>query len=125
MKRKTIIELLEILCIDHPKCAGQSVVAYLGFKNRYVIGYNQYKSHTMQKKYSTNSDRIYLHAEINSIEKFLRHHIEIWRATMYICRISQGQLVLSAPCSGCLRAIVAFNIKHVYYSSPEGYLKLF
>lgn len=126
MKRKTLIELLEILCMDHEKVGGQSVVAYLGFKNRYVIGFNEYRTHPMQKRYNKNPNKIWLHAEINVIQKFLRHHIEIWRATMFVCRTSNGMIVPALPCEGCLRCIVAFNIKSVYYSvSEDTYEKLF
>lgn len=127
MNKKQIVETLYTLTLNHTKCGGQTVVAYLGFGNRYVFGFNRYQSHPLQKMYSKNPYGIFLHAEIDAIQKFLRSHVDIKRATMYICRMIYGIPAPSKPCEGCLRAIVAFNIKSVYHTTfgDSEYEKLF
>jgi deoxycytidylate deaminase len=120
LNHRNVCELLPILAEDHPQTAGQKIVAWLGFDKKYVFGYNRFKTHPLQKQFSHNKNRIYLHAEVDAITKFISQYVEIWKATMVVCRVSLGDLAACKPCESCIRAIVAFNIKRVYYSTNEG-----
>lgn len=109
---------------DHQK---HRMAAAIVYKKRIVsIGYNRMKTHPMQAKYSTNSERIYLHAEISAIKNALRYMSvsELKRCSLYVYRKKKinGSYCsgLAKPCSGCMRAIVEFGLKEVIYSDDEG-----
>lgn len=119
MNYRNICELLPILAEDHEQTAGQKIVTYLGFDKKYVFGYNRLKTHPLQKRFSNKENKIYLHSEIDAITKFISKYVEIWEATMIVCRVSLGDLAPCKPCDGCLRAIIAFHIKRVYYSTYD------
>ena len=89
------------------------------------------KTHPFQKKFSTNSDAIFLHAETDAIYNATRKYETsvIAKSKLYISRVKyfdsdkkyfvQG---LSKPCAGCQRAIANFNIKHVCFTKDtEGF----
>lgn len=89
------------------------------------------KSDPLQAKYGTNG-RIYIHAEIAAIKNALRTISvdDFKRATMIVvrtkCSDDNPQLIVSGmakPCAGCMRAIAAFGIKDVFYSTNEGDLR--
>lgn len=124
MNYRNVCELLPILAEDHVQTAGQKIVTWLGFDKKYVFGYNRIKSHPLQKRFSDRESKIYLHSEIDAISKFISKYVEIWEATLIVCRVSLGDIVPCKPCSGCMRAIIAFNIKRVYYSTHRGFVRL-
>lgn len=80
------------------------------------VGRNKLKSHPLQKQFGKNDKCIFLHSEVDCIINALRH-VEVDdlnRATLYILRLNnRGQRGNSAPCSGCLKAIIHFGIKNV------------
>lgn len=101
--------------------------ASLVIRNEIIsIGYNSYKTHPMQKRFSKNIDAIFKHAEVDCIINALRHvdQEDLSKATLYIYRVkkltkdhkywSDG---LSEPCCGCKQAIDHFKIKKVVYST--------
>jgi deoxycytidylate deaminase len=102
------------------------IAAALIHKNEILsIGQNKNKSHPFQKKYASNEDAIFLHAETDAIYNALRKYDTetVAKAKLYVCRMKwvndrkhyfiQG---LAKPCKGCQRAIANFNIKHVCYT---------
>lgn len=100
-----------------------SVVMY----NKVIaIGYNQYKTHPLQKKYGKNKMCTHLHAEICAIKNALRYIqlSDLVNCTLYIARAkyrdeTKEQVIhgLAKPCvNGCERAISAFGIKRVIYT---------
>ena len=94
--------------------------AAIYINNRLIsIGVNQMKSHPLQAKFGANTDKIFLHAEIDAIRNALRRvkTSELHEATMYVARMRQGVVRLSKPCVGCQRAILHFGIRNVYWTS--------
>ena len=82
-------------------------------------GRNQLKTHPLQAKFSDRPNRIYLHAEIDAIVKFLQLHPiqNFCRAEMIVIRIdSDGLLAPSKPCLGCQKAIITFGFKDIKWS---------
>ena len=99
------------------------------FKNEIIsFGVNKNKSHPFQKRYSSHSDAIYLHAETDAIYNALRKYntevlakskLFVYRAKWidgYKETFMQG---LAKPCIGCRKAIATFGIKEVYYSLEQ------
>ena len=112
----------------------EKFAAAIVFRNRIVsVGMNSMKSHPMAAKYGKNKEAIFLHAEIDSIKNALRE-IDIddfSKCDLYICRVKKPkpfskQFVwgLAKPCPGCERAVVAFGIKRVIYTTDEGDYKV-
>lgn len=113
------------------RCANARVGAILTYKNTIVsFGSNSYKSHPLQKKYGKNANSIYLHAEIDAIRNALRVFDDLSRCKLWICRAKRssqfGPMVraMSRPCSGCQKALEAFGLKQVVYTTEYGMRKL-
>ena len=110
------------------KNGGFNVCAIIVYKNRIMsIGTNSYeKTHTKMK--TINSPlKIYLHAEVDALNKF--KHILTYNAirdkkekiikssVMYIACVSRGEKVKKArPCVVCMHNIEAFGIKTIIYT---------
>ena len=69
-----------------------------------------------------------LHAETNAISNALNHipRRDLEKATLYIRRVklpTKDDIAfvdgMAKPCTGCMRAIIAFGIKKVVYSTEE------
>ena len=128
-----IPELLFRFALASPPVAHTRIAAALVHKRQVLaFGRNQYKTHPLQAQYGKNEQSIYLHAEIDAIARAwgnlegepLRRGSR--RGTvLYILRIkresSRGKYVLglAKPCIGCMRAIIAFGIDRVCYSTNE------
>lgn len=119
-------QLLDIaMAIEEP--VGSSRIAASIVLHKHVIAYgiSQYKTHPLQSRFSSNSEAIYLHAEICAIKNALRtiNLSDLLKCTLYIARtkytdetkqaIVQG---IAKPCCGCSRAIATFGIKKVVYT---------
>lgn len=98
----------------------------ISYKNRIIsIGVNSYKSHPFQRRFASNKDAIFLHAETSSIHSALRilDTDDLSDCDLYVCRVKHvGQNPafvhgLAKPCRGCQRCIVEFGIKTVYYTT--------
>lgn len=108
----------------------------LVIKNEIIsIGSATMKSHPYQKRFGKTEQSIFLHAEINSIQKALRRISvdDLSSSTLFICRVKMFSTQcytnvkhyhhkkypgygLARPCSGCFRALVEFGIKRVVYT---------
>ena len=97
------------------------LAASLVIRNEIIsIGYNSYKTHPLQKRFSKNIEAIFKHAEVDCIINALRHvdPSDLERSTLYVHRVkkltkdhdywSDGY---SEPCCGCKQAISHFKIK--------------
>lgn len=91
-------------------------------------GSNSLKSHPLQFKYGRVPDCIFLHAEIAAIKNALRvvEVDDLKNCTMYIARAKydgsrrrKSIMGIAKPCEGCMRAILEFGIKRVYYSTND------
>ena len=121
-----MFSLLKEVAIATPKVSGARIAAAIVHKNKIIsIGVNSKKSSPLQAKYATNKDlSIYLHAEIAAIKNALRQLDvdDFSKVSLYVCRakndIATNQMVfgLAKPCVGCMRAIIEFNLKNVFYT---------
>lgn len=94
--------------------------AGLVFKGQLIcIGVAQRKTHPMMKLYSGSESKISIHAEIDAILKGIRTLGEDLSAcSLYVLRISRGNNIsMSKPCPICQKAIDAFGIKDVHWST--------
>jgi tRNA(Arg) A34 adenosine deaminase TadA len=122
------MNILEKMASTHEIDSSHSskIASCLVYKNDILaFGLNKTKSHPFQVKYCRHVKSIYLHSETDCIKNALRvaTEEEIAKSTLYICRIkyadrTKSKMVwgLSRPCSGCMKAIITFNIKKVVYS---------
>ena len=99
--------------------------AGLVLKGRLIAtGTNKRKTHPIMAKYGRNSEAVYLHAELDCITKALREYgPEVVAASdLYVARVlKSGDWSNSCPCEGCRRAINAFRIQKVYYTTQRGW----
>lgn len=135
MKTETIMKLLDKVAETVEPVSQARLAAAIVYKNDVVsFGTNKAKTHPFQKRFAKHEMAIYLHAEIDAIKNSLRHISieELSKSKLYVARIrydsNQKNLVrenlktgLARPCSGCMRAIANFNIKHVCFSTDKGY----
>ena len=86
------------------------------------VGHNSNKTHPVQKYYNKyRNNRIYcgylapkLHAEIS--------YINFSKVKLYIYRSRKDQEYgLSRPCPSCMAAIKDLGIKHIYYTTNDGF----
>lgn len=106
--------------------ATSRLAAAIVYKNEIVaVGINKNKSHPLQKRFSKNTNSIFLHAEIDVIKNALRviSQDELSKSTLYVCRMkypvgTKSRMIrgMACPCPGCSKAIAAFNIPRVIYS---------
>lgn len=125
---KINIELLDNLKTlahsgTHPKVWVASALVH---RNKVIsYGVNQMKTHPYQRKYGTNEECIYWHAETSAIysadKKF--GFDKFYNSILYIARVKyesteKNKFVsgLAAPCDGCLRCIKQYGIKSVIYT---------
>ncbi len=108
---------------QHPdKFAKYRHAAAIYVGNKLVsVGTNRYRSHPFQAKFGTNSEAIYIHAEIDAIKNALKYVslVDLERATLYVVRSKNMKFRNSKPCEGCAKAIATFNIPFVYWSGDE------
>ena len=97
--------------------------ACIVYKHEIVaFGQNQMKSHPFQAKFAKNSKAIFIHAEVEAIYNALKKLSlkELEKAELYVIRLKKdGQIGLSAPCTGCARCINTFKIGKVFHSSEN------
>jgi len=96
------------------------------------FGYNQYKSHPLQKKYNINRDRIhedaphYIHAELAALTKAksILSDESIKDCEIYVYRIKKnGAVGLARPCAACMEGISKAGIGIVHYTTQNGFAK--
>lgn len=111
----------DILPINRAK-----VIACIYYKNKIIsIGYSQYKTHPFQNEFKKNEHSIFLHAEVDSINKAKKRlsSEELKKSTLFICRPKIDAITciktfgISKPCKGCQKCIEHHFIKNVYYTN--------
>lgn len=94
------------------------------------VGYNSNKTHPVQKYYNKyRNTRIYcgylapkLHAEISCLNTIRFMDINFSKVKLYIYRSRKDQEYgLSRPCPSCMAAIKDLGIKHIYYTTNDGF----
>lgn len=107
-------------------------------KNRIVSsGYNKSKTHPIQKRYNHYQDYKFQDSEmditnggIETVTNFVHAEIDallpikdmdLSHASIYIYRQDKtNHLAICRPCPACMKMITDLNIKHLFYTSPEG-----
>jgi tRNA(Arg) A34 adenosine deaminase TadA len=122
--------MMEKIAQDVAPVGAARIAAGVFRRNELIaVGVNSYKSHPFQVKFQRNSDSIFLHAETDAIKNALKRiDVEDLRyCSLIICRvkydsIQKNNLVwgLAKPCSGCMKAIISYNIRKVYYTCDNG-----
>lgn len=91
-------------------------------------GWNQYKTHPLQARFGANSKSVHIHSELDCIIQAVRwlgktrgssypDVADLSEFSLYVSRvIKNGTPMIAKPCSGCQRAITAFNIQHVEWT---------
>lgn len=105
----------------HSACVGAVIV-----NGNYVVSKssNHQKSHTVQHRYDrkTNyySSFANIHAEIGALIKSGRNDVS--GCEIYVFREdSHGLMANSRPCCSCMEAIKDAGIKHIFYTTRDGY----
>ena len=93
--------------------------------------FNSNKTHTIQAKYNKwryNSDveKKYLpskiHAELGCIQRIKYLDIDFSKVHIYIYReTKKGELAMARPCPSCMAAIKELGIRHIHYTTSDGY----
>lgn len=87
-----------------------------------TIARNSKKTHPLAAKFSRHPDAIHLHAELNAIVSADKN---VEGKDLYVVRAKndKNEMILgnSFPCEGCMKALVAFKIRNVYYSTDDDY----
>lgn len=122
-----VMNFLRRQAIDVKPVGSARIAAAVAIRNEVIsLGHCQMRTHPFQARYAKNPDAIYLHAETNAISNSLNHvsKKDLSKATLYIRRVKlptkdSFEFVdgLAKPCAGCMRAIIAFGIKKVVYST--------
>jgi len=122
--------MLARLAIENPGVQGRFKLAAGIVYRKHLIatGVNSYKSHPLMNKWGRNEDSIFLHAEVDAIKNALRliTQEQLTKCDMYIVRVKKENIRsrywtygLAKPCPGCTRAVEAFNLKNIYYTTDE------
>ena len=123
---KNIYGLVENARYEAHKATGKyRIGCILANANGQIIsrGFNKYKSHPIQADFAKRSgyeQKIYLHAEIDTLIKYKRI-IEFEGATLCVVRITKsGSLAMSKPCPTCMFAILESNyISNIIYTDTN------
>ena len=131
-RHSKILKHLALVAEDVSPIRSSKIAAALVFKHNFIsYGVCQYKSHPFQKEYSKNNAAIFLHAENACISAALNRTRDpdlISKSTLYVSRVKHASgnhkdfvCSVAKPCEGCQKAIAAFNIRKVYFTTDEGY----
>ena len=130
-RHERILSLLDSVAETVEPVAAARIAAAIVYKKEVIsIGTNRLKTDPFQSKFSSHIQAIYLHAENDAIKKALRvlSIEELAKSRLYISRSKFEEPTkktmirgLARPCAGCMRAIAAFDIKHVCFTTEEGY----
>jgi tRNA(Arg) A34 adenosine deaminase TadA len=92
------------------------------------LGCNLNKTHTRQRFYNRYKEHgaefelPKIHAEISCLNQIRNLDINFTKIKLYIYRIRKDQPYgLARPCPACMAAIRDLGIKHVYYTTDDGY----
>lgn len=104
------------------------VIAYHG--TILAKGFNSDKTHSAQAHYNKwrykESGNKYLpskiHSEVAALQKIKYLDIDFSKVHIYIYReLRDGTLGLARPCEACMQAIRDAQIKHIHYTTNQGY----
>ena len=95
------------------------------YKGRLLAtGTNKKKTHPMMSRFCKHPEAVWLHAEIDCIVKVINYYgTDILKSCqLYVARVClDGSLANSQPCEGCQKAIEAFGIPTVHFTTRRGW----
>ena len=106
-----------------------SVVAYKG--SILAKGWNSDKTHTQQAFFNRyrnfhQDQHNYLpskvHSEIAALTKIKYLDIDFSRVHLYVYREARGQTAMARPCPACMEVIKKMGIRHIHYTTADGYV---
>ena len=116
---------------DYTGCSQTKVGCVVVYKGSILVkGWNSDKTHSAQAKYNKwrykDSLGRYLpskvHSEIAALSKIKFLDIDFSRVHVYVYReLKNGKPAMARPCSACMAAIKNMGIKHVHYSTNDGF----
>jgi cytidine deaminase len=82
-----------------------------------IFGYNSHKTHPLQKKYTANPSKIFLHAEVHALAKYRQRRIVDAIKLIIVTRTTRkgNEQAGSRPCDGCLSCIMAFDVEKLLF----------
>jgi len=108
------------------RCHTGCVIVYKG--DIISSGYNQNKTHPLQKvynkeRYEEDSTPHYMHAEIHALSSVINDTSINWKKVhIYLYRISKKNVyALARPCPACMKLIHHLGIRHIHYTTNNGY----
>lgn len=123
------MQLVRRHAIDAEKAYNCKMAAAIAIRGQIIsLGQNSKRTHPMAARYCRHGDAIFMHAEISAISNSLNHISteQLKSSTLYIHRVKRPTQFavdwadgLAKPCSGCARAIVAFKIPRVVFSTDQ------
>ena len=126
-KTERVLNVLGDVASTQERVANQRLAACIIHRGDIVsIGINQKKTHPFQAQYAKNDEAIYLHAEVDAIKNALKvlSVEDLKKSTLVVCRLkADSSFGLAKPCIGCMRAIINFNLRDVYFTTNENKLE--
>lgn len=103
------------------------IIAYKG--SILAKGWNTDKTHSVQARYNKwrykESNRYLpakLHSELAALRRIKYLNIDFSKVHIYIYREYQnGKLALCRPCNACFAAIKQMGIRHIHYTTEDGF----
>ena len=130
---KQIIDMLTEVAKANDVPFPARVAAAVVHRNKLIsVGMNKDKSHPMQKRFQSNKEAIFLHAEIDAIKNAIKKVDDVdflQKCVVYIVRVKKngkkGDWIwgMAKPCAGCMRCIEAFLLKGVVYTTDNQTIK--
>lgn len=105
----------------------EQIGAVIVLRNEIIsTGYNRCKSSPFQAYWAEKAGRseaIYTHAEISALDKITRikNKNEFHLMKIFVYRETKVGLGIAKPCEICTLALKSFGIRHVYYTTDDGY----
>ena len=92
------------------------IAALIYDKKRLVShGWNSFTTHPLQARFCSHPNRIHLHAEVAAIVA-AKQSVE--GMDMYVARVwRNGSPALAKPCSDCQKALAAFKLRNVEWTT--------
>lgn len=124
MKNRTkIISKLKVVAESVEPVSRAQLAAAIVYKNKVIaIGTNQLKTHPIMIEFQRGPGAIFLHAEIDAINKARRKISDekLSKSTLIVVRVRKdGSFGMAKPCRGCADCIDHFRINNVYYTLTE------
>ena len=124
-KKKTIMTRLLREATKNKPVFRARVVAAVVYRGKIIaIGKNQNKTHPEAAKYCKHEDAIFLHAEVDAINRAKKKMPCLSKTQIFVLRIRQdGTVGNSLPCLGCASCIEEHKVSQINYTNEEGELE--